>query len=350
VAGCGSFMACALARGRGEAWLKKGCPARSSVARPRGTATPGEEVTGLDKVITGVGPHKLSVTIEARDSREILRATGRFGTAARGYRPLLATGRPRDLPGQTRRQMAAEELDDIQRRDPTLQAMKAEPQAAVIASGSHLMDIHGTGPAGAARIPRRRRGRGPVPPPGPLRLLDRHRTNRRFLRAAHPPPAVAGGKPPDQPRALHRWHHPVAQQHPPPRLLPPPRRRRKTPMEAIRRQRRRLPDAVYRQLAAGARAQQAGPAGHSGATLLPARPAFPRSPALRTSHVPDPYPRPCPRPSAEPHLPAARTGALPRPHAPGINVDRPIGPTTLTPTSAGAPPDPPGRPLDKHPS
>jgi hypothetical protein len=32
----------------------------------------------LDWVITGVDPRKLSVTIEARDNREILRATGRF--------------------------------------------------------------------------------------------------------------------------------------------------------------------------------------------------------------------------------------------------------------------------------
>ena len=30
--------------------------------------------------------------------------------------------------------------------------MKTELKAAVLASGSHLMDIHGIGPAGAARI------------------------------------------------------------------------------------------------------------------------------------------------------------------------------------------------------
>ena len=40
----------------------------------------------MDRVIIGVDPHKLSVTIEARDNREILRATGRFGTDARSYR------------------------------------------------------------------------------------------------------------------------------------------------------------------------------------------------------------------------------------------------------------------------
>jgi hypothetical protein len=46
-----------------------------------------------DRVIIGVDPHKLSVTFEARDGREILWATGRFGTDVRGYRLLLACAR-----------------------------------------------------------------------------------------------------------------------------------------------------------------------------------------------------------------------------------------------------------------
>jgi transposase len=48
--------------------------------------------------------------------------------------------------------MAAEELADLARFDAKLKAMKAELKAAVQATGSHLMDIHGIGPAGAARI------------------------------------------------------------------------------------------------------------------------------------------------------------------------------------------------------
>ena len=238
----------------------------------------------MDQVIIGVDPHKLSVTIEARDNREVLRATGRFGTDTQGYRELLKTARqwqervwavegangigrpvaqrlladgervldvpaklaararvfdtgqgrktdatdahaivmvalrdtglrelsfdpelmvlrllcdrrdeisraraqalnrmhrlflelvhggapvkktagqykallarvrPRDLAGRTRRRMAAEELADLVRFDARLKAMKAELKAAVEAAGSHLMDIHGIGPAGAARI------------------------------------------------------------------------------------------------------------------------------------------------------------------------------------------------------
>ena len=72
--------------------------------------------------------------------------------SARQYQALLATVRPRDLAGKTCRRMAAEELEDLHRLDAKLKAMKAELKAAVLATGSHLMDIHGIGPAGAARI------------------------------------------------------------------------------------------------------------------------------------------------------------------------------------------------------
>lgn len=47
----------------------------------------------MDQVVIGVDPHKLSVTIEARDRREILRATGRFGTGTGGCRQLLVYAR-----------------------------------------------------------------------------------------------------------------------------------------------------------------------------------------------------------------------------------------------------------------
>jgi transposase len=72
--------------------------------------------------------------------------------SASQYQALLATVRPRDLASKTRRRMAAGELEDLHRLDSTLKAVKAELKAAVQATGSHLMDIHGIGPAGAARI------------------------------------------------------------------------------------------------------------------------------------------------------------------------------------------------------
>jgi hypothetical protein len=63
-------------------------------------------------------------------------------------------------------------------------------------------------------------------------------------------------------------------------------------MEAMRCLRRRLSDAVYRQLAADSRCQETrAREGTPGRLGHPARPACPRTPALRISHFPDPHPR-----------------------------------------------------------
>lgn len=62
--------------------------------------------------------------------------------------------RPRDLAGKMRRRMAAEELGDIDRLDAKLKAMNAELKEAVLATWSHLMDIHGIGPRGRGADPR----------------------------------------------------------------------------------------------------------------------------------------------------------------------------------------------------
>ena len=65
---------------------------------------------------------------------------------------MLATVRPRDIAGKTRRRIAAEELADLVAVDAELKKIKAELTAAVLARGSTLMQIPGVGPAGAARI------------------------------------------------------------------------------------------------------------------------------------------------------------------------------------------------------
>jgi hypothetical protein len=41
-----------------------------------------------DVVLIGVDPHKASVTHEARDTREVLRASGTFPTTSAGYRAM----------------------------------------------------------------------------------------------------------------------------------------------------------------------------------------------------------------------------------------------------------------------
>ncbi len=122
----------------------------------------------------------------------------------------------------------------------------------------------------------------------------------------------------------------------------------KTPMEAMRCLRRRLSDVVYRQLAADAAVravEQAGPGGHSGTTLKSS--AADLTPDIGSSDQPLPGPAPStlppPVPAKNPQCPG--TGAIPRRRAGGVNVERPTGRTTLTPTSVGAHskslPDPP---------
>src|SRR3954451_18788543 len=56
---------------------------------------------------------------------------------------MLATVRPRDVAGKTRRRIAAEELNDLVGVDKKLKAINADLRAAVAARHSHLMDIHG---------------------------------------------------------------------------------------------------------------------------------------------------------------------------------------------------------------
>jgi transposase len=68
------------------------------------------------------------------------------------YQALLAGVRPRDPVRRTLRRLAADQLADLVRLDAALTALKAELTETVTASGSHLMDLPGIGPAGAARI------------------------------------------------------------------------------------------------------------------------------------------------------------------------------------------------------
>jgi transposase len=427
----------------------------------------------MDRVIIGVDPHKLSVTIEARDTREILRATGRFGTdtrsyhqllkvarqwpqriwavegangigrplaqrlladrervldvpaklaararvfdtgqgrktdaadahaivmvalrdkglrelridpeltvlrmlcdrrdelsraraqalnrlhrlflgllaggapvkkSARQYKALLATVRPRDLAGKTCRRMAAEELEDLERLDVKLKAMKAELKAAVQATGSHLMDIHGIGPAGAARIladvgditrfPDRSHfasWNGTAPIDASSGQHTRHRLSRAGNRRINHVLYMAGIVQLRNDTTGRAYYRRKLQQS-------------KTSMEAMRCLRRRLSDTVYRKLVTDAAARQAalhqtGPGGHSGAA--PSSSAAGLPPGTGTSDQPLPGPAHQTLPPPQPALktPAAPIAATSRRRARGVNVERPTGRTTLTPTSVGA--------------
>jgi transposase len=212
------------------------------------------------------------------------------------YQVLLATVRPRDLAGKTRRRMAAEELEDLHRLDAKLKSMKAELKTAVAATGSHLMDIHGIGPAGAARIladvgdiarfPDRNHfaswtGTAPIDASSGQHI--RHRLSRAGNRRLNHVLYIAG---------IVQLRHDTAGRACHRRKLAAG----KTPMEAMRCLRRRLSDAVCRQLAPTPAARQTrAREGTPGRLFNPARPACPRTPALRISHFPDPHTRRYPR-------------------------------------------------------
>jgi len=193
------------------------------------------------------------------------------------YKALLATVRPRDVVGKTRRRMAAEELADLERFDVKLKAMKVELKAAVNALGSNLMDIHGIGPAGAARIladvadvarfPDRNHfasWTGTAPIDASSGEHTHHRLSRAGNRRLNHVLYMAGIvqlRNDTDGRAYYRRK----------------RSEGKASLEALRCLKRRLSDGVYRQLVADARertttVEEAGPGGHWGRLLTPARP------------------------------------------------------------------------------
>ena len=252
------------------------------------------------------------------------------------YQAILGGVRPPDLIGRTRRRLAAEELAELVRLDARLKELTAELRDAVQARRSQLMEIYGIGPAGAARIladvadvarfPDRNRfaswtGTALIDASSGAQI--RHRLsragNRRINRVLHIA-AVCQLRHDTDGRAYHRRKLAAG----------------KTPMEAIRCLKRRLSDVVYRQLAADAQhPEQAGPGGHPGASVTSS--AADPPPDIGTSDQPQPGPAPNTLRRAPAASGAASIAAPQRRRARGVNVQRPTGRTTLTPTSAGAP-------------
>jgi transposase len=252
---------------------------------------------------------------------------------------LLGTVRPRTLVGKTTRRMATEELADLVAVDAKLKAIKKELKAAVTQRGSRLMDLFGVGPAGAARIlcdvadvarfPDRNHfasWTGTAPLDASSGEQIRHRLsragNRRMNHVLHIAAIVQIRH--DTPgRAYYRRKLAAG----------------KTPMEALRCLKRRLSDAVYRQLVADAEnGTGAGPGGHSGASSQSSA-ADLSTPVIGSSDQPQPGPAattlPPTQPVANPSV--GSTAAHPPRRAGAVKVERPTGRTTLTATSADAP-------------
>ncbi len=217
---------------------------------------------------------------------------------------ILASVRPRDLAGKTRRRRAAEQLAELVAVEKKIKTLTKELKEMVLARGSALMDLPGVGPVVAARIladvgdvtrfANRNRfasWTGTAPLDASSGEHVRHRLSR------------AGNR-----KMNHMLHIAAATQV---RLDTPGRayyRRKlaagKTRMEAMRCLKRRISDAVYRQLLADARAQHedtvgTGPGGHCGASQESSAVDLP--PHIDTSDQPLPGPakptlQPTPRP------------------------------------------------------
>jgi transposase len=149
----------------------------------------------------------------------------KFGSA-RQARTLIATVRPRDLAGKTRRRLAAGLIAELEAIDKKTRALDKELTGRVTARGSTLMDLHGIGPSGAARLLADAGDTPPVRQPRPVRLLERHRTPGRLLRQPGPPPAVPRRELPHQPRPAHHGGRLAAEPDQRPRLLRRPASRR----------------------------------------------------------------------------------------------------------------------------
>lgn len=179
-------------------------------------------------------------------------------------RALLATVRPRDVVGKTRRWLASELIHELVVIDKKIKVAKQELTELVATTGSRLLELHGIGPSGAARLlgdVRRFASRahfaswnGTAPIDASSGDNHRHRLsragNRRINRALHIM-AIVQLRHDTEGRRYYRRR--LAEGKP--------------PMEALRALKRRLSDVVYRQMLADTKQLETGPGGHAGATL-----------------------------------------------------------------------------------
>ena len=223
---------------------------------------------------------------------ELTPGTAKKNLTALQAKAILASVRPRDIAGKTRKRLALEQLADLIAVDKKIKALTKELKAMVKASGSSLMDLPGVGPIVAARVladvgdvarfadrNRFASWTGTAPIEASSGEIVRHRLSR------------AGNR-----RMNHMIHIAAATQI---RLDTPGRayyRRKltegKTRMEAMRCLKRRISDAIYRQLLpdthAGSTSTGASPGGHCGAALTSSAVDF--HPLIDTSDQPLPGP------------------------------------------------------------
>ncbi|HYJ66881.1 MAG TPA: IS110 family transposase [Nocardioidaceae bacterium] len=210
-------------------------------------------------------------------------------------RAMLASVRPRDIAGKTRRRIAAEELAELVAVEAKIKKATAELKTMVLARQSRLMNIPGVGPVVAARIladvgdvarfadrNRFASWTGTAPLDASSGEQNRHRLSRAGNRRVNHMIHIAA--------VTQLRHDPVGRGY--------YQRKRvdgKKPLEAMRCLKRRISDAVYRQLVADAQHAAdhdtgTGPGGHCGATQESS--AVDSHPHIDTSDRPLPGPAP----------------------------------------------------------
>ena len=223
---------------------------------------------------------------------ELLPGQAKRDITALQAKTMLASVRPRDVAGKTRRRIAAEELAELIAVEAKIKKATAELKTMVLARHSRLMDIHGVGAVVAARIladvgdvarfadrNRFASWTGTAPLDASSGEQNRHRLsragNRRVNHMIHIA-AVTQLRIDTEGRDYYRRKRAAG----------------KKPKEAIRCLKRRISDTIYKQLVADAvRRESADPGGHCGASLISS--AVDSHPPIDTSDqpLPDPHPQ-----------------------------------------------------------
>ena len=213
--------------------------------------------------------------------------------SAKQARELIATIRPRDLVGRTRRRLAVELIGDIETLDRKTKAIKKELAELVAARGSTLLELPGIGPSGAARLladvgdvhrfatrDRFASWNGTAPLDASSGEQNRHRLSRAGNRRIN--------------RTLHIMAV-VQLRHPGPGRTYYDRRRADglASLMGLRALKRRLSNVVYARMLDDQRRHdqtmiEAGPGGHSGTTLHSS--AADLTPDIGSSEKPHPGP------------------------------------------------------------
>jgi transposase len=240
---------------------------------------------------------------------ELLPGTAKKDISTGQAKAMLASTRPRDLAGKTRRRLAVEQLAELVGIEKKIKACTKELKGMVAARGSSLMELPGVGPVVAARVladvgdvarfadrNRFASWTGTAPLDASSGEQIRHRLSR------------AGNR-----RMNHMIHIAAASQIRHDTIGRAYYRRKlaegKTRMEAMRCLKRRISDAIYRQLLHDALAAEAaagaGPGGHRGASHESSAAGF--HPHTSTSDQPLPGPaEPTLQPAPRPGKPAAK--------------------------------------------